>query len=49
MSIPKEEYEQKNNDEYLTSDDIKTLIQAKKEYEAVETISLENLKRELEL
>ena len=38
-----------NDDEYLTSDDIQALIQARKEFEAGETSSMEDLKRELEL
>lgn len=41
---------QLNDDEdYLSSDDINSLIQARKEFDAEETTSLEELKRELEL
>lgn len=38
-----------DDDEILSSDDIQALIQARKELEAGETTSLEDLKRELEL
>jgi hypothetical protein len=38
-----------DDDEYLSSDDIQALIRARKELEAGETTSMEDLKRELEL
>lgn len=38
-----------DDDDYLSSDDIQALVQARKEFDADETTSLEDLKRELEL
>lgn len=38
-----------DGDNYLSSDDIQALIQARKELEAGETTSLEELRRELEI
>lgn len=41
--------EKQLHDDYLSSDDIKALVQAHKEFEAGDTTSMEELKRELEL
>ncbi|WP_010271887.1 hypothetical protein [Paenibacillus senegalensis] len=38
-----------NDDEYLSSDDIQALIHARREFDAGETTSMEDLKRELDI
>ena len=38
-----------NDDDYLSSADIQALIQARREFDAGETTSMEDLKRELDL
>ncbi len=47
MSIPRNESNEE--DDQLSSQDIQSLIQARKELAAGQTTSLEDLKRELEL